>query len=130
VNDHMPNYVVERVIAMLNDVSKSVRGTRIMLVGLAYKPGTGDIREAPSMAIIELMLELGAQLVAVDDHVQEYRWPNGVERVSLNLKSLARVDLAIIVTAHPDVDLAVLEQSEVLVLDTRNTHAVPSAEVL
>lgn len=130
VNDHMPNYVVERSIALLNDVSKSVRGTKIMLVGLAYKPGTGDIREAPSMAMIELLRELGAELVAVDDHVEEHRWPRGVGRASLDSENLARVDLAIIVTAHPDIELSVLEDSNVLVLDTRNTGAVPSAEVL
>jgi UDP-N-acetyl-D-glucosamine dehydrogenase len=130
VNDHMPNYVVERVIAMLNGISRSVRGTRILLVGLAYKPGTGDVREAPSMAMIELLLELGADLVAVDEHVEEHRWPQGVERVSLDAETLARVDLAVIVTAHPDVDLTVLVGSDVLVLDTRNTRAVPTAEVL
>lgn len=130
VNDHMPNYVVERVIAMLNGISRSVRGTRILLVGLAYKPGTGDVREAPSMAMIELLLELGADLVAVDEHVEEHRWPQGVERVSLDAETLARVDLAVIVTAHPDVDLTVLVGSDVLVLDTRNTRAVSTAEVL
>ncbi|OII27602.1 nucleotide sugar dehydrogenase [Frigoribacterium sp. MCBA15_019] len=130
VNDHMPNYVVERVIAMLNGISKSVRGTRILLIGLAYKPGTGDVREAPSMAMIELLLELGADLVAVDEHVEEHRWPQGVERVSLDAETLARVDLSVIVTAHPDVDLTVLAQSDVLVLDTRNTRSVPTAEVL
>lgn len=130
VNDHMPNYVVERVIAMLNGISKSVRGTRILLVGLAYKPGTGDVREAPSMAMIELLLELGADVVAVDQHVEEHRWPQGVGCVSLDVETLARVDLAVIVTAHPDVDLTVLAGSDVLVLDTRNTRSVPSAEVL
>ena len=130
VNDHMPNYVVERVINLLNGVSKSVRGTCVMLVGLAYKPGTGDIREAPSMAMIELLHDLGAKLVAVDDHVEEHRWPTGVERVRLDAEGLASVDLAVIVTAHPDVDLSVLERSTALVLDTRNTRAVPSAEIL
>jgi UDP-N-acetyl-D-glucosamine dehydrogenase len=130
VNDHMPNYVVERAIAMLNDVSKSVRGTRIMLVGLAYKPGTGDIREAPSIAMIELLRGLGADLVAVDAHVEEHRWPASVGRAALDAEALASVDMAVIVTAHPDVDLDILERSDVLVLDTRNTRAVPSAQVL
>ncbi|MET4050818.1 UDP-N-acetyl-D-glucosamine dehydrogenase [Frigoribacterium sp. PvP054] len=130
VNDHMPNYVVERAMAMLNGVSKPVRGTSIMLVGLAYKPGTGDVREAPSMAMIELLLGLGAHLVAVDDHVEQHRWPKGVKRVTLDATSLEDVDLVIVVTAHPDVDLSPLNASESLVLDTRNTRAVPSAEVL
>lgn len=130
VNDHMPNYVVERAMAMLNGVSKPVRGTSIMLVGLAYKAGTGDVREAPSMAMIELLLGLGAHLVAVDDHVEGHRWPRGVERVPLDAASLEDVDLVIVVTAHPDVDLSPLNAGESLVLDTRNTRAVPSAEVL
>ena len=73
VNDHMPDYVVQRIMTMLNDRSKSVRGARISLVGLAYKPNTGDIREAPSLRIVELLVNLGAVLTGLDSHVEDHR---------------------------------------------------------
>lgn len=130
VNDHMPHYVAERIIAMLNSVSKAVNGTRIMLVGLAYKSGTGDIRESPSLALIDLLRGLGADLVAVDSHVLSHEWPPGVDRAVLSADTLVGVDLAVVVTAHPEVDLSILDECDALVLDTRNTGVVSSAVVL
>jgi len=130
VNNGMPDYVVERIIRLLNSVEKPVKGSRILLVGLAYKPGTGDVREAPSLAMIDLLLGLGADLVAVDNQVEDYRWPANVARGLLDASTLGEVDLAVVITAHPGVDLAVLSEANVPVLDTRNTGQIPGAEVL
>jgi len=123
VNDHMPDYVVQRVVSMLNDVSKSVRGARVLLVGLAYKQGTGDIREAPSLRIVELLQEMGAVIAAVDAHVEAHRWPSGVSSSGLDADVVASSDIVVVLTDHPEVSLSTLDQASTPVFDARN--AVP-----
>jgi UDP-N-acetyl-D-glucosamine dehydrogenase len=69
VNQRMPEFVVERVARALNDHSKPVRGSRVLILGVAYKPGVGDVRESPAIKIMSLLA--GADLVFHDDHVGE-----------------------------------------------------------
>ena len=130
VNDHMPDYVVQRTMTMLNDRSKAIRGARISLVGLAYKPNTGDIREAPSVRIIELLTALGANLGGLDSHVEEYRWPQGVERLSTLPEAVDGADLVIVLTDHADVDLEPLVAEGIPVFDARNVLTGPSIQRL
>lgn len=130
VNDHMPDYVVQRTIINLNNRSKSIRGSKIALLGLAYKKNTGDIRESPSLRLIELLNEFGAELVAVDPLVESHRWPQGVERVILTEELISTLDLAILVTDHDDIDLGMVELSGLSVLDTRNRIKSLGADLL
>lgn len=118
VNEHMPDHVVARVSAMLNDRGTAVRGARIGLVGLSYKKNSGDVREAPAMRVVELLRCLGAELVALDPHVEAHRWPQGVERRALEPGALHDCDVAVLLTDHDDIDLAVLDG--VPAFDTRN----------
>ncbi|WGW12173.1 nucleotide sugar dehydrogenase [Saxibacter everestensis] len=120
LNEHMPDYVVARVTSLLNSNRLVVNGAKVLLVGLAYKKNTGDTREAPSTRIIELLKEYGATLLAADEHVEGNRWPTGVERVKLDAESLARADVAILITDHDDSDVALLEGASLPVLDSRN----------
>jgi UDP-N-acetyl-D-mannosaminuronic acid dehydrogenase/UDP-N-acetyl-D-glucosamine dehydrogenase len=120
VNDHMPHYVVQRVTRLLNDCNRPVRGSRILLVGLAYKRNTGDIREAPSLKLIELLLELGAALSGVDPYVEPHRWPVAVEPRDLTAETLEATDLVIVITDHDEFDLRLLSDGAVPVFDTRN----------
>lgn len=130
VNEHMPNYVVQRLASTLNDVRKPLNGSRILLVGLAYKKNTGDIRVAPSLAIIDLLLTAGARVFGVDEHVEDHRWPANVERTALTKDVLATVDAAVLITDHDELDLSLLASSDVPVLDTRNRLAGPAVELL
>ncbi len=130
LNDHMPDYVVQRAIANLNRNFKSVRGSRVMLIGLAYKKNTGDIRESPSLRLIELLEQLGAELVAVDPHVEAYRWPAGVEKVELDENGVSDVDLAILITDHDGLDFSHVTAAGIDVLDTRNRLSGQNVEVL
>ena len=130
VNDHMPDYVVQRAITMLNDRSKSVRGARISLIGLAYKPNTGDIREAPSARVIELLSELGAELTGLDSHVEPHRWPASVQRAADLRSAISHSDLVIVLTNHADVDLEGLVTSDATVFDARHVVAGPNIETL
>ena len=119
INDHMPAHVTKRAAAMLNAQRKSVAGSVILLVGLAYKKNTGDIRESPALKIIDELLEAGAEVRAADNHVEPYRWPANVAKVDLSPASLAGVDLVILLTDHDDFDLSLLETSAVSVFDAK-----------
>ncbi|HEV2087211.1 MAG TPA: nucleotide sugar dehydrogenase, partial [Cryptosporangiaceae bacterium] len=83
VNDHMPDYVVQRVIAGLNRHRKAVNGARVLLMGLAYKKNTGDSRESPALRVAELLHALGAEIRAVDAHVEPEWVPDFVTLVAL-----------------------------------------------
>jgi len=120
VNDHMPDHVVQRVMTILNDESKPVRGSQVLLIGLAYKAGTGDIREAPSLRIVELLQTLGAEISAVDDHVEDHRWPSQVSRTELTADAAESADVIIVLTQHPELPMSVLEETSTPIFDSRN----------
>lgn len=120
VNDHMPDYVVQRVFSLLNEQRQSVNGSRITIVGLAYKRNTSDVRESPALRIVELLRQHGAIVQGVDGHIAEHAWPSGIENVNLDADTIAASDLLILVTDHDDVDLHLLQSSSTPVLDTRN----------
>lgn len=128
VNDHMPHYVVSRLLKLLNDDGKPVRRSRVLLLGLAYKKDTGDVRESPSLKIIELLQEYGADLAGLDSHVEDHRWPSGVVRVDDLTTGLTGTDAVVVLAAHSDVDYAVLSQVDVPVLDTQ--HVVSGERVV
>ncbi|TCK65426.1 nucleotide sugar dehydrogenase [Curtobacterium sp. PhB136] len=119
VNDHMPDHVVERIAGMLNDAGRPVRGSRILLAGLAYKKNSGDTREAPSARVIELLTCMGAELIGVDAHVEDHRWPTSVIRADLTPALIPTIHAAIVLTEHEGVDLELLRG--IPTLDTRNT---------
>lgn len=128
VNDHMPDYAVQRLLTLLNGHRKSLNGSTVLVVGVAYKPNTGDFRESPSIRIIELLQQYGATVIAADTHVPEYQWIQGIERVNLEPQTVQRADIAIIVTNHADFELELLDT--IPVLDTRNVYSGPFAERL
>ncbi len=119
INDHMPDYVVARVTDLLNDTARAVRGAAVLLVGLAYKRGSGDVREAPSLRVVELLAARGAVLRAADPHVDPVRAPDGVELVVLDAAQVAAADVVVLLTDHEALDLALLETGTTPVLDTR-----------
>ncbi len=129
VNEHMPNYVVLRITALLNGFRKAVNGSRILVFGLAYKKNSSDARESPAVKICELLLALGADVRAVDPHVVSLH--SAVE-IALaqrcTLEDIASADLAVILTDHDDFDYELIAKAA-LVLDTRHRRVV-GAEVL
>lgn len=120
INDHMPDYVVQRLMALLNTDRRVLNGSRIALVGLAYKRNSGDIRESPALRLIDLLREYGASIVAVDTHIEAQRWPVDVDRADNVGAAINEADAAILVTDHEDLDLSFLEGADIPVLDTKN----------
>jgi UDP-N-acetyl-D-mannosaminuronic acid dehydrogenase/UDP-N-acetyl-D-glucosamine dehydrogenase len=119
INDHMPDYVVRRLMLALNEQGKAVKGSRILCLGLAYKKNTGDARESPAARVAELLVQLGADVRAADPHVVEAHAPVGVQRVELTAQEVAAADSIVLLTDHDAFDLALLDDAR-SVLDTRN----------
>ena len=117
INQQMPYHCVAKAQRALNAAGLPVKGARILLVGVSYKPGVGDIREAPALKIITLLRELGAEVSYHDPHVAELG-EFGLRSAALE-QALADADLALIVTAHPGVDHDELARRARLVVDLR-----------
>jgi UDP-N-acetyl-D-glucosamine dehydrogenase len=128
INQQMPYHCVAKLQRMLNDRGRAVRGARIALLGVSYKPGVGDIRESPAIKIIDLLRGLGADVVYHDEHVPE------LERFGLRSQPLDEVlggaALAVIVTAHPGVDYAALPSATECVFDLRGVTDPGAANVV
>jgi UDP-N-acetyl-D-glucosamine dehydrogenase len=120
VNEHMPDYVVTRATSHLNTDRKAVNGSNILLIGLAYKPNSGDARESPAIAVAHRLADLGASLRAVDPLIPADHVPAGIEIVDCTEAEVAAADLVIVLTDHEVVDWPLLERHATKVLDTRN----------
>jgi nucleotide sugar dehydrogenase len=118
VNRHMPDYVVRRVIALLNEHERAVKGSRILLLGLAYKAATSDWRESPSTTVAEELLALGADVRVHDAHVPADA-ETGFVRSDCTPDDLAAADIVILLVDHPDLDHEAICEHAKLVLDTR-----------
>jgi UDP-N-acetyl-D-glucosamine dehydrogenase len=117
VNQQMPYHCVYKVERVLNEAGKAVKGSRISLFGVAYKPGVGDLRQSPALKIAMLLGALGADLAYHDPFVPTL--PDSELRSLGFDEALDRCDLAIIVTAHPGVDHDAIAQRAPLVVDLR-----------
>jgi UDP-N-acetyl-D-glucosamine dehydrogenase len=117
VNQQMPYHCVAKAQRVLNDAGRAVKGARIAVFGVSYKPGVGDIRESPALKIVDLLAELGADLCYHDPHVPALS-EQGLRSVPVE-QALADVDLALIVTAHPSVDHELIARRARLVVDLR-----------
>jgi UDP-N-acetyl-D-glucosamine dehydrogenase len=128
INSAMPDYVVERVARALNDDRKAVNGSRVLVLGIAYKRDIDDMRESPALDVIRLLEQRGADVVYHDPHVARFR-EDGVEHagVALTADELARADAVVIVTDHTATDWAFVVEHARLVVDTRNATAKVAA---
>ncbi len=118
VNDHMPDYVVRRVGAILNRDRKPINGSRILVLGLAYKRNSGDIRESPALRVCSLLHGAGAQLRVADPYADadRSRWP----LVAVTDEELSAADLVVLLTDHDAFDYERVGKVARSVLDTRN----------
>jgi UDP-N-acetyl-D-glucosamine dehydrogenase len=123
VNDHMPDYVVQRVTVALNRRRQAVNGSRILLLGLSYKANTGDDRESPAVVVAERLLTLGAEVRVADPHVVSDHVDGNVERVDVTPEELAAADAVVLLTDHDAFDLDAVRTHARYVLDTRRRLA-------
>ena len=130
INEHMPDYVVRRVQALLNDQSKAVKGSSVLVFGLAYKANTSDARETPSRPIVEQLLELGADVSLVDPHVADSQLPEGTRRSKGSPAELADADVILYLVDHDDFDGDGITAAGVPVLDCRRALRGPDVQHL
>ena len=120
INGRMPEFVVEKIQHALNDVSKAVRGSRVHILGVAYKRDIDDVRESPALDVMLLLQRLGARVSFSDPYVSEIRF-NGAHLASQELlPALDVADCVVIITDHSGVDYASVVENSKLIIDTRN----------
>jgi UDP-N-acetyl-D-glucosamine dehydrogenase len=120
----MPFYVVQRLMDALNDHGKALAVSRILILGVAYKPDIDDVRESPALKIIELLEGRAPDLVYHDTHVPNIRTDGGtMSSVELTPELVASSDVVVVVTDHSGVDYDMVVREAPLLLDTRNALA-------
>jgi UDP-N-acetyl-D-glucosamine dehydrogenase len=124
VNSHMPDYVVGKVADALNAQQKAINGSRILILGVAYKPNVGDVRESPALDVIHLLQERGAAISYHDPFVPDLVDEGfAMQSVDLSAERLQAMDCVVVVTDHASLDWGWIAAQAALLVDTRN--AVP-----
>jgi UDP-N-acetyl-D-glucosamine dehydrogenase len=123
INREMPNYVVQKTMLALNDRGKSVKGSRILVLGLAYKPDVDDVRESPSFELIEKLNDLGAVVDYNDPHVpathRMRHYDLDMRSVPFNAQTIQTYDCVLIATNHSAYDWQLVADHAALIVDTR-----------
>jgi UDP-N-acetyl-D-glucosamine dehydrogenase len=129
VNQAMPYFCAEKIAGALNDHAKPVRGSKIVVIGVSYKAGVGDLRESPGLKIMRILRERGAEIVFHDDYVGDL--PEfGLASEPLE-EALQGADCGVIVTAHPDLDVEQVVRDAPLVVDFRGvTRGIEAANLV
>lgn len=127
INVSMPYYVIERTAESLNNSKKSLNGSRILILGMAYKKDVDDDRESPGFAVMKMLLAKGAQVIYNDPWIPELKpsrkYDFKMKSVPLTPETLSKADAVIILTDHSDYDFAEIVKHANLVIDTRNATA-------
>ncbi|MFD3658180.1 nucleotide sugar dehydrogenase [Streptomyces sp. NPDC058620] len=135
INSHMPDYVVRRLIQGLNLREKPVKGSRVLLLGLAYKPNTSDARETPAAQVAQSLLAMGADVCAADPHLH-HAVPtqadalHAVRRVTADAEELAGADAVVLLTDHDAFDYDAIAAHSAWVLDCRRRLSGANIDVL
>lgn len=130
INEHMPDYVVRRLVQRLNRERKSISGTNFLLLGLAYKKNSSDPRESPAIQVAKRLVALGGSVRAADPFTTDRYTPPGVTKVNLNAAELATADCVVLLTDHDDFDYDLLLDCTHKVFDTRRRVRFPGVEFL
>lgn len=120
INDHMPEYVVQRIMFGLNKRGQALRGSRVLMIGFAYKRDSGDLRESPAEPLARLLSAHGADLRVVEPHLALASIPVDATIVDLSKEEIQAADVVVIVTDHTTLDYALIAEEATYVLDTRN----------
>ena len=130
INGQMPHFVVDKIQAALNDHAKPVKGSKVHILGVAYKKNIDDVRESPALDIIHLLKKLGAQVSYSDPYIADLRH-EGQDLHSIDvINGCQAADCAVVVTDHRDFDYPAILASSKLIVDTRNALKALRSEKL
>ena len=122
INDRMPEYCVERSMAILNRHKKALNGSKVLVLGVAYKNDIDDYRESPAIRVIEKLKEAGADTDFYDPWISEYKDKgqifHGIEKIDVEI--ISSYDLIVITAAHTNIDYDMIQQNAAAIFDTRN----------
>jgi UDP-N-acetyl-D-glucosamine dehydrogenase len=120
INEHMPYHAVSRILEALNSRNKSLRGAEVLVLGVAYKKDSGDVRESPALKLVQLLREKGARVRYNDPYIPEIKLAGEeLTSVALTAKKLSAVDCVVIATDHSCYDMEEVTAQAKLVFDTR-----------
>lgn len=123
INASMPKYVGERISEALNDAGKAVNGTQILILGVAYKPGIADVRESPSLKVMDWLARRGANISFHDPYVENVIvGGRRIDRVELDPRTLRGAGCVALLTPHPTYDLEGIAGAAQLIFDARNAY--------
>jgi UDP-N-acetyl-D-glucosamine dehydrogenase len=134
INSAMPEWVVGKLVEALNERGKPLKGSRCLILGIAYKPNVDDMRESPAVAIMELLRDRGAFLSYSDPHVpifprmRQHRFE--LESIRLTPNTIAEQDVVVIATNHDAFDYELIKKSASLIVDTRGVYLDPVPNVV
>lgn len=122
INDRMPEYCMQRAGKILNRYKKPLNGSKILILGVAYKQDIDDYRESPAISVIEHLEQEGAHVIFYDPYIPEYNYNGKIKIGEKNLTEnlLKSVELVIITTAHTKVDYEIVQKNAVFIFDTKN----------
>lgn len=124
INSSMPGYVVSRTMEAMNEFGKCLKGSKVLVVGLAYKPNVDDMRESPSLLLIELFEKKGAEVSYYDPYIPQIpdtrEHKQLAQRRSIDINDAGDFDVAVISTRHDNVDHSIFVKQCAIVVDTRN----------
>lgn len=132
INREMPRFVVEKVVEALNRERKSVRGSKILFLGVAYKKDSDDVRESPALDVMKLLYERGGEISYHDPHVPQVSFNSELlSSVPLSTRSLSSCDVVVVVTDHSRFSAQEIVDHARLVIDTRNlTRGIDSKKIV
>ena len=122
INDRMPEYCMERASVILNHFKKSLNGSEILVLGVAYKQDIDDFRESPALVVIDILKSMGAEVKFYDSYIPEYKYKgkNYQGETDLTAELLQSADLVMVTAAHTNVDYDFVQQHAAFIFDTKN----------
>lgn len=121
INSSMPEFVVEKITDALNDIEKSVKGSNIHILGVAYKKDVDDLRESPALEIMNILRSKGARITYTDPYIPEISYQKlSIKSKPLSKEALSKADCSVIVTDHSTFDYNLIVSNSKLIVDTRN----------
>jgi UDP-N-acetyl-D-glucosamine dehydrogenase len=134
VNSSMPDYVVAKVASALNSAKKAINGSRILVLGIAYKKNVDDMRESPSVILMEKLRDLGAEVAYSDPHlpvfptIREHRFE--LSSIRLNKENISSYDCVLVATDHDKFDFDLIRESATLIVDARGRYLAPAKHIV
>ena len=122
----MPSYIIRKISDHFNEKCKSIKNSKILILGMAYKKNVDDLRESPSLKIAEILIDMGANLSYCDPYIKELpdlrKYNFKLRSIELTAENLRKYDCTILATDHDIFDYELIEKNSIFIIDTRGKY--------